>query len=508
MRLRSLMSLAVLCCGIVAASGADIYVAQTSQGTGDGSNASNAQSLAWLNSSANWNNGVGTVQPGTTVHLVGTLTNTVTIGGSGAAGNRINIVFEPGANISMPVLAGIDLQSFNYITVDGAGGFMRSTDNGTAFGHQSWAWAIQSSASIGEITIQNVTATNLYARVASGDETGTATAINFYPANFNNVIIRGCTLSHAQVGINCTYDAVSTNLQVYSNSISHVNWGVAVGDARGTSGLHWLYIHHNVIDHFENWDHVPSQPTPYHHDGIYIFAQNSPSILNHARIYDNVIGPNVGDPNDTTTAIGCVGWDDATGVPTPDVAIFNNVCYLITGGWNNGFFSVGSSNGVVANNTVFANGILMSGIDSRGYAYYLVVNNIVMACGADSIYLPANWWEQPNKSDYNVLSPFGTGIGISWTSWQSTGRDLHGMTNDPVVVNALAGDFHLQATSPAIGAGTNLTSLGIPELNFDFDGNPRPATGPWTIGAYSATAIAPPIMPPGNLKTVAPVQQP
>ena len=35
-----------------------------------------------------------------------------------------------------------------------------------------------------------------------------------------------------------------------------------------------------------------------------------------------------------------------------------------------------------------------------------------------------------------------------------------------------------------MGMGLNLTGLGLPGLTNDLDGNPRPATGPWTAGAY------------------------
>jgi hypothetical protein len=45
----------------------------------------------------------------------------------------------------------------------------------------------------------------------------------------------------------------------------------------------------------------------------------------------------------------------------------------------------------------------------------------------------------------------------------------------------------------AIGNGTNLTAFGITD---DFAGNPRPSTGPWTIGAYQSGTNAPAI--PGS----------
>jgi hypothetical protein len=47
-----------------------------------------------------------------------------------------------------------------------------------------------------------------------------------------------------------------------------------------------------------------------------------------------------------------------------------------------------------------------------------------------------------------------------------------------------SGDFHLQHGSPAIGKGTNLSTL----FSTDFSGLSRAKTGPWDVGAFAATA--------------------
>ena len=60
--------------------------------------------------------------------------------------------------------------------------------------------------------------------------------------------------------------------------------------------------------------------------------------------------------------------------------------------------------------------------------------------------------------------------------------------------------FICKTGSPAIGAGTNLTSLGIAALNVDKDGNPRPAIEPWDIGAYQYS-IGGQIQPQPNAAT-------
>jgi hypothetical protein len=55
------------------------------------------------------------------------------------------------------------------------------------------------------------------------------------------------------------------------------------------------------------------------------------------------------------------------------------------------------------------------------------------------------------------------------------------------------------ASSPCIAAGVNFSSLNLPGLNSDKDGNPRPS-GMWDLGAYeyntNYVAPPPPVQPP------------
>jgi hypothetical protein len=50
-------------------------------------------------------------------------------------------------------------------------------------------------------------------------------------------------------------------------------------------------------------------------------------------------------------------------------------------------------------------------------------------------------------------------------------------------VNGAAGDYHLQAGSPAINAGS---SVGVPNVDFEGTPRPRPINGNWDIGAFEA----------------------
>ena len=64
-------------------------------------------------------------------------------------------------------------------------------------------------------------------------------------------------------------------------------------------------------------------------------------------------------------------------------------------------------------------------------------------------------------------------------------RDLNSTSGNPL----LDANDRLQVGSSAIGTGVNLTSLGITALNSDKDGNSRPASGAWDIGAYEYTLL-------------------
>jgi hypothetical protein len=62
-----------------------------------------------------------------------------------------------------------------------------------------------------------------------------------------------------------------------------------------------------------------------------------------------------------------------------------------------------------------------------------------------------------------------------WTAW--TGRGAGDVTTNPLFVNMFGGDFHLQASSPAIDAGTPTGAPGNDVEN-------RARTPPPDIGAY------------------------
>ena len=143
--------------------------------------------------------------------------------------------------------------------------------------------------------------------------------------------------------------------------------------------------------------------------------------------------------------------------------LYNNLFYDNYAGIHVG---LGAVDALIANNTVFGSdtyGIKVSSAYS-GSLNARIVNNIA-------------WGNKSSQIFDNATN----------TTLQAN------LTTDPLVVNAAAGDFHLRSGSPAINAGVNLYSAGVTK---DFEGKPRPQTGPFEIGAYEYGGSTPP-PPPG-----------
>jgi hypothetical protein len=157
----------------------------------------------------------------------------------------------------------------------------------------------------------------------------------------------------------------------------------------------------------------------------------------------------------------------------------------------------GSTNGIFANNTAIGvastpqnttpinlsgTGITFENNTIQGYGTYVVV-----AAGTTFI-----------KFDYNQYGPIGIsgnpawGFGSNKTSsfsvWQSVcSCDAHGGRPSSLGVSSTGIP---QAGSALIGAGTNLTNLGIHALDYDTSAGGtrapanRPTSGAWDVGAY------------------------
>jgi hypothetical protein len=272
-----------------------------------------------------------------------------------------------------------------------------------------------------------------------------------------------------------------------------------------------------------------------HLDGIIILnnTTNETSIIDGMKIYRNTFGRHVG----TRTTAAIFNSLQNPQMQSRNWYIHNNLFLCDPPGhWGNGFITGMGSNfwvfnnsmiGTITNGTGYGGGFYFGGTNAHAY------NNIVwsgagysvMASTRDSVaqsstgsateavltnYFKGNW------ADYNIIVGSAPSFSVllasqadnnnqwisgsiqglaDWKTWYSNNRgmtvpiwntahaDPHGKTNAPVFDS---GTYVPASTDTAArGAGTNLTEL-LPdtEMLVDYNGNARPSTGNWTIGAF------------------------
>ncbi len=121
----------------------------------------------------------------------------------------------------------------------------------------------------------------------------------------------------------------------------------------------------------------------------------------------------------------------------------------------------------VGNTTSKADGIFLSDAAAKEYCGAIVLNNIV--------YQTANYGILADTTAFNATKTLGpkvlNNIAFKAAAGAFSGFTV-GTTNkavDPLFVAPLKGDYHLQATSPAIDAGT----AAVPIVRGDLEGYPR-----------------------------------
>jgi hypothetical protein len=489
----------------------DIYVAQNSAGASNGTDCANARAMSSL-AAGDWS-------AGNTIHLCGTLTDTLTAQGSGSAGNAVTVKFEPGAKFSLPALSAsgqLVLSNKSYITVDGGGGTcgyvnnVNVTCNGGSTNFESTANCTSCANHVNSIAIivdgsdhveiKSLFIGPIYVHDGSGDDTLTQRTFCVHGYSFpTNLSIHNNTMHD----MGWCLDGGGPGLVYDNNEVYHVDHGLGTGGPITGN----INVEHNHFHDFANWD---TSSDTYHHDGIHLFTDGGAitgRILENGNLFDGDFGNNVTswiyDEGDVGTITGVIE--------------INNVAYSAAGrnsccGYLDLFKN--EADGIMVNNTVYGPGVTPgtgsaievcegteTNIRIQNNALATAQNIIGICSGATLTALSNNAYFNSAGSDsfswHNAL--FG-----SFATWVADSGETNSVY-DSLANFKLDANGKPQTGSVLIGAGANLTSLGIPELNKDILGNPRPASGAWDIGAFQYTQgsqVSQPA-PPTNLRATA-----
>jgi MYXO-CTERM domain-containing protein len=482
---------------------ANVYIAGSAAGTASGADCANAYDVSWFNDSGNWGSGTSQIGPATTVHLCGTLTvgvgaTLLTAQGDGAAGQPITIVFEPGASITSPGMGvGIQLLGHAHFIVDGGtpcgyvdgpgstdtacNGSIQNTANGDGLAHQVSTSAIQETG--GDVEVRNLLFSNLYVATKNLNKPGYQpypVCVYFAGAapglNFHNNIAHD---------LDWCLNGDADGVVMANNDIYNMDHGIGMGAGATHTGL---VIHDNHMHDTAVWD-TPADT--YHHDGIHTYWLSSAHVaFSGALIYNNFFDGDWGANNTGMAEI----WDQES------ATLFNNVAIGVvhlSDGLIDFSSPTGGPNNVAYNNTLVGCGttcqyetVFQWGGQSGGGVTF---RNNVISTGATLMTTQAGI-DPPFLFSNNVYAnagasePFYNGDYHTFSQWQG----VFGESGSSFGSDAELGATGIPETgSPAIGAGTNLSSLcamnggSLPNaLCADVLNRPRPTSGAWDVGAY------------------------
>ena len=492
----------------------DVYLSQAGAGTIDGSSCANARAVSYFTTSTNWGTGPGQIGSGTTVHLCGVITSTLTVPASQGTG-LITMKWEPGASMQQPAAAhyinGTSTNSWLF-TGQAPCGFVnqvfvpctesiKNTNNGSpdhfanqVFPSNAFDFTNFSGASV---TVQNLEIGPLYVHDDPTDTIILNTSVNAVfssQASMNSLTIKNNyvhDVSWAFTPGPTSSSPAGMTITITGNEIFHVDHGFGNGSA--CTRCFTLFFDHNHYHDPTNWN---TNANAYHHDGVHIFGPGTQMAAIYA--YDNLFdGPHTG--NETAY------WFNQGS--NPNTFFFNNVMIvdptstsgivLMEGG--------GGTNEFIANNTGIHSGqVVTSSLDLQVNAQtapqgnQTVINNIWSS--AESFIDLETGTFAPNTAtsglDYNLYAnciPSGNGCFVKQpgplrtnvlATWQTqAGEGAHSQFVTDAKLSAAGVP---QTGSPVLGAGSNLTSLcvgNLVPLCSDFNGVARPISGAWNAGA-------------------------
>lgn len=298
----------------------------------------------------------------------------------------------------------------------------------------------------------------------------------FLTAASDNVVIQNCTVHH--VGIKGTNQnacgimlARSSNGLIAYNTVHNAGRrGISLITTSGTGS-------NNIIEHNTVYD--------CYHSGIEI-ANTAGTVADNIVRYNYVY--NTAGFDAATYTMQGIYLDGLVDYVTHGTQIYYNKTYNLSGK----HIEVGTycTDTVIYNNTMYlthtsavANAGIGIKLSSTGSSGHIVKNNIGWTRDVCFYVVDKTLATADNNLWYNSAGTVYADVdGSAYHSDDqaayiaASGFDTNGKWADPLLVST--SDFHLQAGSPAINAGTYVGLVS------DYDGNPVPAGGLVDIGAY------------------------
>jgi len=499
----------------VSGSGPQVFVGEVGVGGESGDGCGSARSLAWLDSASSWGGGAGEVGPGVTVDLCGTLTGAVVVHGSGESGRPITLRFEPSAKISVPVCPEsgcIDTNEQRFLDIEGAGesdrGVIESTDTGTGRKEGSAAERARGIEALRceGCTIRYMDIEKLYEKTSEADGT-VAEPIRGIEFSGSGLSIVHNTINYAGWALFSDWGATDKDVHIEYNTLDHIGHGFASETyVTGSSDIGPIVFAHNRLLGFKAWD---TDGDPNHQDGVHCYDSGSSTAIPHYNglfIYDNRFGPETGKyMNSSMYMEGSTGPN--CGDASSNIWVFNNVSVMTEHDANGAIYD-GTGQEHIYNNTFIGPN------SSEPYPCVVISNDAVETHFKNNITTTCNEGVSLKMSmmasgglDYNLYANGGDNFFNStgeeggschdfpmseFAKWQScTGQEQQSKAESSAGLKTSPGEQagELEAGSPAKAAGANLTSLcetGEPteELCKNINGEARPTTGAWNIGAY------------------------